>query len=211
MVDYVGSFTRGAGAVANRVVDYGNKWLNSKINYGLNYLENYARQFDVLGYLPEKWNILTSNGAKVLDFDAFHKASISSESKVIQAPVEGGSFVMYNKTSTPLEVNCVLIKAGLPPYLQAYVDQLLSLVDSVELVSIVTPDKEYRNMNLTKVSFDRSAENGVDFISAECNFIEVREVALEYTSARLAKKKSRGRQQGQTSFLSMTGLGGLFA
>jgi hypothetical protein len=199
-------FQNGAGALANKAVNYGNKWLNSKINYGLNYAENYARQFDFLGVLPERWTIIDATGEKVLDFDAFNKADISNESKIIQAPVEGGGFVMYNKISTPLEISCVLLKQGFPQDLQKYVDQLLEYVDSTELLSIVTPDREYMSMNLNKVSFSRSAENGVDLIAAECSFTEVRQVQLEYTSARIAKRTSRGRQNAQpTSFLQMGG------
>ena len=199
-------FQQGAGALANKAINYGNKWLNSKLNYGLNYARNYVRQFDFLGILPERWTILDSNGLKVLDFDAFNKADINNESKVIQAPVEGGGFVMYNKISTPLEVNCVLIKQGFPVDLQSYVDQLLEYVESTELLSIVTPDREYQNMNLVKVSFTRSAEAGVDVIAADCSFTEVRQVTLEYTSVGIGKRTSRGRQQGtETSFLQMGG------
>ena len=76
-------FQQGAGALANKAVNYGNKWLNSKLNYGLNYARNYVRQFDFLGIMPERWTILDSAGQKVLDFDAFNKADISNESKVI--------------------------------------------------------------------------------------------------------------------------------
>ena len=195
--------SNGAGALANKAVNYGNKWLNSKINYGVNYASNYIRQFDYLGILPERWTLLDDSGQKAFDFDSFNKASIKSESKVIHAPVENGGFVMYNKLTTPLEVNCILIKRGFPQDLQAYVDALLEYGDSTDLLSIVTPDKEYQSMNLTKVAFDRSAENGVDIIIADCSFIEVRQVSVEYTSAKVAKKTSRGKQQAKpTSMLA---------
>ena len=194
---YQDYLSKGAGAVANKAVNYGNKWLNSKLNYGVNYARNYIRQFDFFGVLPERWIILDTAGEKALDFDAFNKLSLKSESKVIQAPVEGGGFVMYNKTNTPLELQCTLIKKGFPTDLQAYVDALLAYADNTDLVSIVTPDREYMNMNLTKVSFERSAEGGVDLIAAECSFIEVRQVTAQYTSARVGKKVSRGRQQSK--------------
>lgn len=189
------AFQNGAGAAADKIVNYGNKWLNNKINFGLNYAENYARQLDFFGVLPERWTILDEGGQKAFDFDSFNTASIKSESKVIQAPVEGGSFVMYNKLNTPLELNCTLIKQGYPADLQAYVDALLEYADSTDLLSIVTPDKEYQNMNLSKVSFDRAADKGINLIIADCSFIEVRQVELEFTSAKVAKKASRGRQQ----------------
>lgn len=191
------TLSNGAGAVVGKAIKYGNKWLDHKINFGLNYAKNYARQFDFLGVLPEQWTLLDSEGEKAFDFDSFAKLNLKSESKIIQAPVERGSFVMYNKLNTPLELKCVLIKQGLPEELQTYVDALLDYADSTNLLSIVTPDKEYTNMNLVSVSFDRSAEGGVNLIMADCAFTEVRQVTPEYTSARVAKKVNRGRQQGK--------------
>ena len=204
MADYVEGTTnwqdalsKGAGAAANKAVNYGNKWLNSKINYGVNYAKNYARQFDFFGILPEQWTLLDSAGEKAFDFDSFSNLNLKSESKVIQAPVENGGFVMYNKTNTPLEIKCTLIKKGFPEDLQVYVDALLEYADNTNLLSIVTPDREYQNMNLTSVSFSRSAEGGVNLIMAECAFTEIRQVTHEYTSARVGKKVNRGRQQGK--------------
>lgn len=205
-VNWQDTLSKGAGAAANKVVNYGNKWLNSKINYGVNYAKNYARQFDFFGILPEQWTLLDAEGEKAFDFDSFSKLNLKSESKVIQAPVENGGFVMYNKTNTPLELNCTLIKKGFPEDLQVYVDALLEYADSTNLLSVVTPDREYQNMNLTSVSFSRSAEGGVNLIMAECAFTEIRQVTPEYTSARVGKKVSRGRQQ-PTSVAQMIGNG----
>lgn len=189
--------SKGAGAASNKLVNYGNKWLNSKLNYGVNYAKNYVRQFDFFGILPEQWTLLDNEGEKAFEFDSFAKLNLKSESKVIQAPVENGGFVMYNKTNTPLEIKCILIKKGFPEELQTYVDALLDYADNTNLLSIVTPDREYQNMNLSSVSFERSAEGGVNVIMAECAFTEIRQVSPQYTSARVGGKVSRGRQQGK--------------
>lgn len=189
--------SKGAGAASNKTVVYGNKWLDNKINFGPNYAKNYANKFDFSGNLPEQWTLLDDAGEKAFAFDSFSNLNLKSESKVIQAPVESGGFVMYNKTNTPLEIKCTLIKKGSPEDLQVYVDALLEYADNTNLLSIVTPDREYQNMNLTSVSFSRSAEGGVNLIMAECAFTEIRQVTPEYTSARVGKKVSRGRQQGK--------------
>ena len=191
------ALSKGAGAAANKAVAYGNKWLDNKINYGVNYAKNYAPKFDSSSNLPEQWTLLDDAGEKAFDFDSFSNLNLKSESKVIQAPVENGGFVMYNKTNTPLEIKCTLIKKGSPEDLQVYVDALLEYADNTDLLSIVTPDREYRNMNLNSVSFSRSAEGGVNLIMAECAFTEIRQVTPAYTSARVGKKVSRGRQQGK--------------
>lgn len=188
---------KGAGAASNKTVAYGNKWLDNKINFGPNYAKNYANKFDFSGNLPEQWTLLDDAGEKAFAFDSFSNLNLKSESKVIQAPVESGGFVMYNKLNTPLEIKCTLIKKGSPEDLQVYVDALLEYADNTNLLSIVTPDREYQSMNLTSVSFSRSAEGGVNLIMAECAFTEIRQVTPEYTSARVGKKVSRGRQQGK--------------
>ena len=189
--------SKGAGAASNKTVVYGNKWLDNKINFGPSYAKNYAHKFDFSGNLPEQWTLLDDAGEKAFAFDSFSNLNLKSESKVIQAPVESGGFVMYNKLNTPLEIKCTLIKKGSPEDLQVYVDALLKYADNTNLLSIITPDREYQNMNLTSVSFSRSAEGGVNLIMAECAFTEIRQVTLEYTSARVGKKVSRGRQQGK--------------
>lgn len=191
------TLSKGAGAAANKALAYGNKWLDNKINFGPNYAKNYANKFDFSDNLPEQWTLLDDAGEKAFAFDSFSNLNLKSESKIIQAPVENGGFVMYNKTNTPLEIKCTLIKKGSPEDLQVYVDALLEYADNTNLLSIVTPDREYQNMNLNSVSFSRSAEGGVNLIMAECAFTEIRQVTPEYTSARVGKKVSRGRQQGK--------------
>lgn len=186
-----------------KTVNYGSKFLNSKLNYGINYLENYARQYDPLGVFPARWTILNEEAEEAFDFDVFFRQNIKSESKVTQMAVEQGSFVDYNIVKTPLLSNCVLVKQGFPQDLRVYVDALLALVDSTDLVSIITPEKEYLNMKLIKCEIDRTTDNGVDTIYADCSFIEIRQVTSQYTNARVARKVSRGRQQPkETSFFS---------
>lgn len=192
-----------ADRAIKKAQNYGSKFLDSKINYGINYLENYARQYDPLGIFPSQWTILNENAEEAFDFDVFLKQSVKSESKVTTMPVEQGSFVAYNIVQSPMEINCVLSKRGFPQDLRVYTSALLALVDSTDLVSIITPEREYFNMKLTKLAFDRSVDNGIDIIYAECSFLEIRQVTSQYTNARIARKVSRGRQQPrkETSFL----------
>ena len=193
-----------ADRAIKKAQNYGSKFLDNKINYGINYLENYARQFDVLGVFPAQWTVLNENAEEAFSFDVFLKQTVKSESKVTAMPVEQGSFVAYNIVQSPMEINCVLSKRGFPQDLRVYTYGLLALVDSTDLVSIITPEREYFNMKLTKLNFDRSAENGVDIIYGECSFTEIRQVTSQYTNARVARKVSRGRQQpkNETSLIA---------
>jgi hypothetical protein len=192
-----------------RVVNYGSKYLNNKLNYGLAYAKNYFRQYDVMGYLPDQWSIIDESGEKVFGFDSFVSADLKTESKVIHAPVEQGSFVSYNVVTTPTELSCTLSKRGFQSDLMAFVDSLLSYVNSTDLVTVVTPEQEFQNMKLIKCNYNRSAENGTDIIFAELNLIEVREVKSQYTSVRVARRQQRGTQQGKETS-ALAGIKGWF-
>lgn len=211
IVNNGGTFSNLTSQITNNkvyqsAVDKVHAWANGKIVYGANTVKNYLRQFDYLGVMAQEWTLLDEAGEKAFDFDAFLNASIKSESKVAQAPVENGSFVAYNISKTPLEISCVLAKKGFPEELQPTVDALLEYVDNTALLSIITPEHEYENMKLTKISFDRSADSGVDLIVAECSFIEIKQVTTQYTSARLGKRVNRGRQQPQETSALAGGL-----
>lgn len=200
------SLTSLTDTATTKAVNYGNKYLNEKLSYGVNYARNLIASYDPLNIfgLAERWTILDESGETALEFDAFIKSSVKAESKVTSMPVEGGGFVSYNKTISPCTLNVTLSKRGTPEYLAAFVTALLNYANGTDLLSVVTPEQEYKSMNLTSVSFDRAAENGTDVIYAECAFTEVREVESEYTSVRIAKKVSRGRQQGKNqSMLSL--------
>lgn len=180
-----------------KAVNYGSAYLNSKLNFGLNYAKSFIRQYDILGILPEQWTILDESQEKAFGFDTFQSLNYKQENKVTQNPVEQGSFVDYNVVETPAEIACVISKHGFAPDLSAFVDALEQYVKSTDLLTVETPEKEYANMKMTKFSYNRSAENGTDVIYAECAFTEIREVTSQYTNVRLAGKKSRGLQQGK--------------
>ena len=201
IIDQIGSGDY-SGAVSSgleKADEYGSKWLNGKITYGTNYLKNYLRSIDKFGLfgIQESWTILDEAGGKAFDFDVFLTASVKAESKVTTMPVEEGGFVSFNLVETPLEVTCTLAKRGFPEEIGPVVDALRQYASNTKLLSIVTPEGEYKRMHLAKVAFDRSAEVGTDLLVAECSFVEIREVSMEYTSAKVAHKKSRGRQQGK--------------
>lgn len=174
--------------VKNNSVNFGSKAINNYLTGNLQGANAVSEDFN-------NWNILDENGQRVLTFDSFIKSSVNSESKVTQMPVEKGSFVDYNIVKTPLNMSVTLVKSGSSDELSEYVNTLLELVDSTKLVTVITPEKEYNNMKIVKVNFDRSTDNGVNIILAECNFLEIRQVQSKYGNARLQGKTSRGLQQ----------------
>ena len=174
--------------IKNNAINFGSRVIN-------NYLTGSKQNINAVSEDFNNWNIIDENGQRVLTFDSFIKSSVNSESKVTQMPVEKGSFVDYNIVKTPLNMSVTLVKSGSSDELSEYVNTLLELVDSTKLVTVITPEKEYNNMKIVKVNFDRSTDNGVNIILAECNFLEIRQVQSKYGNSRLQGKSSRGLQQ----------------
>ena len=174
--------------IKNNAINFGSRIINNYLTGNLQGINAVSEDFN-------NWNIIDENGERVLTFDSFIKSSVNSESKVTQMPVERGSFVDYNIVKTPLNMSVTLVKSGSSDELSEYVNTLLELVDSTKLVTVITPEKEYNNMKIVKVNFDRSTDNGVNIILAECNFLEIRQVQSKYGNARLQGKRSRGLQQ----------------
>lgn len=154
--------------------------------------------FSPQGSLWQCWTILDEAGARAVAFDFFMNMDVRGNAKVISAPVEEGGFVSYNKINAPLEIGLQLGFKGAPAEVQRKLDQLQGFLDSTALVSVVTPEQEYKSMNLTKLAFNRGPDKGgIDIVYVDCGFTEVRQVATQYSSARLAPRRNNGRQQGK--------------
>lgn len=155
-----------------------------------------------------EWTLITADGSVAIPFDVFLSMDFATENGTVSAPIEMGSFATYNKKVSPSRLDLQLAIMGDPAVLQSSLDRLNELAAGTELVNIVSPEMEYKNYNLEKVSFSRSADEGVNIIYVDLSLIEVREVQAQYSSTRLARKRDRGNQQAQEeSAASM--LGGL--
>lgn len=185
--------------MTERLINYGSQYLNSRINTGgLSALPN----VNIADNGSQAWTILDETGEQAFSFDVFEKSNYKGESKIVQSPVEEGSFASYNMTLTPQEVGCTLIKHGRSDDLSIFINALQAFVENTDLLTVVTPEREYQNMKLTKATFDRSVDNGTDCIVADLSFQEVREITSEYTTVEMQEKTQRGVQQGKSSTLS---------
>ena len=180
--------------MTERLVNYGSQYLNSRINAGgLSGLPD----VNLADNSSQAWTILDETGEQAFSFDVFEKSNYKGESKIVQSPVEEGSFASYNMTLTPQEVGCTLIKRGRSDDLSAFINALQAFVESTDLLTVVTPEREYTSMKLTKATFDRSIDNGTDCIVADLSFQEVREITSEYTTVEMQEKTQRGVQQSK--------------
>lgn len=116
----------------------------------------------------------------VLPNAALIELSISYGGKVVSEPVEQGSFISYNKTVEPMEIQAVLGFRGTDSFLQSVLDSIKTLRDSVTVFNIETPTYEYENVTLQNYSYTLRREDGLGVLYIDATFIEVREVEVKY-------------------------------
>lgn len=110
---------------------------------------------------------------------------------VVSSPIEAGSFISYNKTTEPMEINAVLAFMGSDSFLQSVLDSLKTLKLSVTTFSIQTPEYEYENITLENYDYARTREDGHGVLYINAVFREIGEVQLAYTDTDITEADSK--------------------
>ena len=146
------------------------------------------------------WIITDSDSQIILEFASFLSADVHCESNVVSAPVEEGGFATYNKVTQPISVNVSLAFQGAEEDIQDAVFMLGVLREETILVNLVTPDAEYESLTLKSYNYSRKRENGIGVLFVDLSFVEVKQVEMQYTNAKLSPQKKRGLQQAKDTF-----------
>lgn len=130
-----------------------------------------------------------SNG--VLPNASIFNMQVRCGGTVVSSPIEAGSFISYNKTNEPMEINAVLAFMGSDSYLQSVLDSLKTLKLSVTTFSIETPEYEYESMTLENYDYARTREDGHGVLYINAVFREIGEVQLAYTDTDITEADSK--------------------
>lgn len=154
-----------------------------------------------------QWTIHDKSGQTVLAFDVFLACDYRNESRVPSQPVEEGGFASYNKVASPATVSVKLAKSGKPDTLGNFLAAVKELESSLELYSVVTPERTLTSMNVVAVRYNRQVSEGVDRVVVELGLQEIRQVTPAYQDGQLspssvrhgsdASGRIRGKQQGE--------------
>lgn len=151
--------------------------------------------------LPQRaaalWTLNTASGVPAVAFTSFLGFELRNESRVVSSQVEEGSFATYNKVETPLEVTVSLGLQGDDAELQGALDTLNALQAGTELISLVTPTAEYRDLNLEGFNYRQRREDGLGALWVELSLVGVKQVAAEYANVKLAPRRNRGKVQAR--------------
>lgn len=166
--------------------------------------------------LRPKWEIVDNTDVKrkLLVPDSVLEFTYKNEVRVADFPVQQGQFATYNKVSTPYDIRMKMVCSGnlstlTPDSIHKvtepdgktawragkgfFLDTLETLVNGLTLCAIVTPDTVYKSANLVHYDYHRTSQNGVELLTVDAWFIEVRAtVQPVYTSANAAPPAKLG-------------------
>lgn len=152
---------------------------------------------NILGQEPVRWTILNKLGDPVADFDSILSVDMRNSSRISNYPVENGSFKSYNKVANPFDARVVGVRSGTEVQRQEFIDKLQAAANSLELLTIVTPEATYENANIEAFDYVRETTNGAGMIKASLTFIEVRQRAAAKYSQAKSISASDPQSQGQ--------------
>ncbi|MCU4576142.1 hypothetical protein KTJ34_01780 [Acinetobacter courvalinii] len=149
------------------------------------------------------WGIFDENGKPLIIADTVVELSYKNSAKISQHPVAEGAFASYNKVASPFETTIRLSKgSGLKALseldnvlqngigsigkgaLNARVDFLETIDElskSLTLVHVITPEKTYKNCNISEYSYRREQSNGAHMLTVDINLVEVRVTQVAYS------------------------------
>lgn len=160
--------------------------------------------------IGQDWMIIASDGSAALDFHSFVNIDVTCENPITRAPIEQGGFVTYNRVISPTTVGIMLSVKGSPSHLQNVIEQIDRLAAECTLLSIITPYKEFKNYAIEKYQYSQDNTSGIDVLYFDFAFVEVREVGVQYSNARVSSQQKRGQQQTQEESILSSGLSGIF-
>ena len=123
---------------------------------------------------PAPWGIFL-NGASVIAFDSTVAFDLRQDNPISDYPVEEGGFQSYDKVQLPTEIRLRLACGGSVTKRQTFLQTIESVMNTVDLYDIVTPEMVYLGYNFTHRDFRRKADQGNGLIIADLWLTEVRE------------------------------------
>lgn len=132
----------------------------------------------VNGYRDGEWGIYRAGTNELaLAADNVISVGFDAESRIADFPIEEGGFETYDKVALPFLSRVLLSKGGTLEERSAFSRTLEDIRKDTELYSVVTPEQVYLNVNIARVSIDRSLDSGAGMIRADIVLQEIRQEA----------------------------------
>lgn len=157
-----------------------------------------------------QWGIYTLAGALVVHSDSIVAIGYDAEHRIANYPIQEGAFESYDKVALPFDVRVVMSKGGNLTQRAAFIKEIEEIRGDTQIYNVVTPERSYLNVNVTRVTIDRSREQGAGLITAEMHLVEIRQNATATFSANKepasADPVSNGHVQPSSSAVDTSGV-----
>lgn len=151
-----------------------------------------------------QWGFVDDKNNVPLTPDSFIDFEYREERKIPNYPVEGGGFSSYNKVALPFDVRVTVSCNGNGVMSKEnFLRTIEELINSLTLLSVVTPNKTYNNCNLIHVDYRRESRQGVSLIVAQLWFQEIR-VAQQAVPKTTEPSGAKSENNGQVSPIPYT-------
>jgi len=133
------------------------------------------------------------NGAVVLTPDSIKSLDYTNDWRISKAPQEKGGFQSYNKVSTPFEMRIAMTKGGSASERGAFLSDCERIAASLDLYDVLTPEKTYLSVTVSKLSHHHEARQGANLLTVEFVLEEVRTTGTtQFTSSLNQEQISAG-------------------
>lgn len=129
------------------------------------------------------WGVFNSQGNRVIDADNVMEFDYRNEYTISNFPVQQGAFASYNKVAHPFETSIVLTKGGSELDRALFLQQCQTVSDSLDTYYIFTPERDYLNVNCTRMQLSRKDVKGAFFLVVELFFTQIVEVDAQYSAS----------------------------
>jgi hypothetical protein len=127
------------------------------------------------------WGLFDSSAKQVITPDTFLGIDYINSHRISDYPVEQGSFANYNTVQNPFDARVRMARGGTENDRANFLLDLENIANSLELYTLITPEKVYTNVSLESFDYRRETHNGAGMIVANIHFVEIRLAALQYT------------------------------
>lgn len=131
---------------------------------------------------PNLWGVYAVGSQKpALVPDSTLEFSYRRDFNISDFPVVAGSFAAYNKVQRPFEVQLRLSKGGTQQERTQFLNSIEALSNSITLYNIHTPEKIYRDCNLSRWEVSRrEARNAFFLTDVDLHFTQIRQTTAQY-------------------------------
>lgn len=156
-----------------------------------------------------QWGIVDSKGKHLADPSLFqgvlatainglgfgavlstNSVEYAKETRISDFPIEGGSFVSYNKAEMPGTPVVTLVMGGRESDRAAFLHAIDAACRSTELFSVVTPERTYKGYSVERYNYQRRSDRGATLLLVELMLKEVRQVSATYAKTPTPKKEA---------------------